>query len=141
MEDELADPAASGTYLSNYEALSRLSKLVEDASQRYDFQKRVFDSSIQYLEEFAQFSGDSQHNAAKDAIRTRLRQHDEFEEPEVLSDAQDEARRRQIEYDTVMLLNLCPTSVEEAQAMIPSLSSKSAHQVQELLDELHEFRR
>jgi hypothetical protein len=141
MDDDLADPTESGTYLSNYEALSRFSQLAQDIPHRYDFQKRVFDSSIRYLEEFAQFSGDSQHNAAKEAIRTRLRQRDDaFEEPQALSDAQDEAFRRQVEYDTVTLLNLCPTCVEDAQAMIPSLSSKSPHQVQELLDELQEFR-
>jgi hypothetical protein len=137
--EEVGDPFQKGTYLSNYEALSRFSKLNTDLPNRFDFQRRVYESSLKYLEEFAQFSGDPQHNAAKESIRNKLQQRDIADDEEPWSEAQDEAWRRQIEYDTVMLLNLCPATVEEAQGMIPSLRRKSADQVQEMLDELHAF--
>jgi hypothetical protein len=139
--EELDDPFRNSTYLSNYEALTRFSKLNDDLPNRFDFQRRIFESSLKYLEEFAQFTGEPQHNAAKEAIRTKLQQRDGGDESEPWSEAQDEEWRRQVEYDTVMLLNLCPTSVEEAQALIPSLSRKTPDQVQEMLDDLDSFRR
>jgi hypothetical protein len=120
--------------------MSRLLKLKNDIPNRFDFQRRVFETSLQYVEEFGQFTGDPQHNAAKESIRNRLQQRPVSEEHEPWSDAQDEEWRRQIEHDTVMLLNLCPGTVEEAQGMIPSLRRLTADEVKEMLDELHGFR-
>jgi DNA-directed RNA polymerase subunit F len=135
------DSVLTGTFLSNFEAHSRFSELRKDNLNRSETRKLLFDKAMAYAEQFAQFSSDGQHDAARVAIRDKLLERDIDDDREYTED-QDEFWRKQVEYDTVMLLNLCPTSVEQAKAICRTLveSRKSDDQIQEILDDLDRFR-
>jgi hypothetical protein len=90
---------------------------------------------LAYTEQFRQFSNDSQLEAARACIRTRLR-----EGSRATSEAEQAKNERQIEYDTVMMLNLCPRTVRDARSFITSLSGKTDDQIESLLKELDRFR-
>ena len=127
--------------LSNFEAHEAIESVRSDYND--DSRKQIFDKADNYADHCSQFSNMAQVNAARSAIKRILRERrfdDEMEEPKVLSEKEQEKRDQQIEYDTVMLLNLCPDSIEEARAFIWSLNEKSDDQVQEIIDQLSKFR-
>jgi hypothetical protein len=76
-------------------------------------------------------------NSLSDSCRSEAGEtHDQMPLDRALSEAEDEARVRQIEYDTVAPLTLRPKGVPDARALIPSLSTKAQDELQALLDAL-----
>lgn len=130
--------------LTNFEAneLFNNADSENNGSDQNDARKQLFEKASYYANMCQQFNNASQLAATRDNI-IRILTEDDYENEdstENLSEEQAEKLKKQIEFDTVMLLNLCPGTVEEAKAYIPSLKNKSENQVHEIISQLTKFR-
>lgn len=131
--------------LTNFEANELFNNADNDFnnSDQNDTRKQLFEKASYYASMCQQFNNASQLTATRNEIRRILKEND-FEDDDVsyqnLTEEQQDKLDKQIEYDTVMLLNLCPGTVEDARAYIPSLKRKSDNQVHEIITQLTRFR-
>jgi DNA-directed RNA polymerase II subunit RPB4 len=116
-----------GTHcLSNSEAsilLGRVQQERQNTASRAVPLLPVFTQTLRYTEKLAKF----QHKDMTEHVRR------------VLYDAS--VGRKLEEFEMAQLANLCPETVDEAKALIPSLTSIEDEGLQSLLDQLNEARR
>ena len=133
----------SARCLTNFEANELFNNADNDFnnSDQNDTRKQLFDKASYYASMCQQFNNVSQLDATREAIMRILTEKDSDDETvENPSEEQKEKLDKQLEFDTVMLLNLCPGTVEDARAYIPSLKTKSDNQVHEIITQLTKFR-
>lgn len=138
------DVFAKAKCLSNFEALSYFQNLSEDSAPilqygNQDNRKILFEKAKQYAEQFSQFTNDSQLRAARDSIRAKLIKNTDVEKG-ILPEVEHEKKTREIEHDTVMMLNLCPKTVQEAKSFIPSLNNRTDDEIRDMIAQLERFR-
>lgn len=131
--------------LTNFEAnelFTNADNNINNAVDQNDTRKQLFDKASNYASSCQQFNNADSLIATREAIKRILKDNDLDDDdfPQNITEEEQEKLDRQIEYDTVMLLNLCPGTVEDARAYIPSLKSKSENQVHEIITQLTKFR-
>ena len=141
MEEE-AQALDRGRYLSNFEAHEILKRIRESGgAQRTENLRMQLDKAVAYTENFARFTNEFQLEAAKASIRDALRKQDsDDEDHKPMTEADSDEMKRREEYDTVTMLNLCPTTIRAARAYIPALKRKKDDEIQEMLNELDRLR-
>lgn len=139
---EEAQPVEQGRCLTNFEALAIIQHIREsEVSSRSDNLRQQIELSYKYCEDFSQFSNEEQLSAAKAYLRDALRNVDNEDEQQTVTEAAFDERERQEEHDIVTLLNLCPDTVADARAYVHSaLVRKSDDEVQEILNQLEPWR-
>lgn len=137
MEADNMPALDNGRYITNFEAAQILNSMKSsntnpDAHKLQDFENACF-----YAERFAGFASEQQLKAAKTTVRELLaRKDDEDEEDQKMSESKRDELDRQIDYATVVLLNLCPRTVEDARVYVPFLKNKSDELIEEIIDVL-----
>ena len=130
-----------GKYLTNFEA-KRILEAIRDPSDasRSTTLRQQIDRSIRYCETCQQFSDDHFLRNAEKALRDVFSRHDSDDEDQGMTEADYDRRKRQEDYEIVTMLNLCPQTVADARAYVPSLAKRSDDEIQDILNELNTYR-
>ncbi|KAH0785053.1 hypothetical protein GPJ56_010999 [Histomonas meleagridis] len=130
----------NGKCLSNFDAFTILKNVEADMQDTADStRKQNFLKACQYVEQFKQFEDGSYLEAARQLVRDFLSNIEGIDE---MTEAEHEIWSKQVESDTVTILNLSPKTVEEARSYgLPSLAKiESDEDFQELLSKLDRYR-